>query len=176
MSKKNSPPNKRAKKTKGDENKVSESRAVGRPRVYQDEYAEQARKLCLLGHTDAELAKFFEVDERTINRWKHDFPDFCQSIQKGKVLADADIAEALYHRAKGYSHPETQFFQYKGTIVAQDTIKHYAPDTGAAFIWLKNRQSGKWKDKHVVEDDDYVPPVKIAIEVVDARKPENASA
>ena len=45
-------------------------------------YAEQARKLCLLG-TDAELADFFEVSESTINNWKFDYPEFSESI-KGK--------------------------------------------------------------------------------------------
>ena len=36
--------------------------------------------------------------------------------------------------------------------------EHYPPDTAAAFIWLKNRQSGKWRDRQhvVVEDPDKV--------------------
>lgn len=33
----------------------------GRPSGYKPEYAEQARKLCLLGATDQEIADFFEV-------------------------------------------------------------------------------------------------------------------
>lgn len=36
---------------------------MARPTKYQEAYAEQARKLCLLGYTDAELADFFEVSE-----------------------------------------------------------------------------------------------------------------
>lgn len=33
---------------------------MARPTKYQEAYAEQARKLCLLGYTDAELADFFK--------------------------------------------------------------------------------------------------------------------
>ncbi|MES1763769.1 hypothetical protein ACKWMU_12765, partial [Escherichia coli] len=56
---------------------------MARPTKYQEAYAEQARKLCLLGYTDAELADFFEVSESTINKWKLDYPEFSESIKKG---------------------------------------------------------------------------------------------
>ncbi len=55
---------------------------MARPTKYQEAYAEQARKLCLLGYTDAELADFFEVSESTINKWKLDYPKFSESIKK----------------------------------------------------------------------------------------------
>lgn len=42
----------------------------GRPTKYKEEYTAQARKLCLLGHTDKDLADFFEVTFQTINNWK----------------------------------------------------------------------------------------------------------
>ena len=51
---------------------VSKQTARGRPTKYKAEYAEQARKLCLLGATDMEMADFFEVSEFTINKWKKD--------------------------------------------------------------------------------------------------------
>ncbi len=54
---------------------------MARPTKYQEAYAEQARKLCLLGYTDAELADFFEVSESTINKWKLDYPKFSESIK-----------------------------------------------------------------------------------------------
>lgn len=148
-------------------------RDVGRPSTYLPEYADQARRLCLLGLTDPELASFFGVCERTINYWKGAHPDFLQAITKGKTLADADVAASLYERACGYSHPEDKFFQYEGRIMVEETIKHYPPDTAAAFIWLKNRQSGKWRDKADQTDiDQYVAPVKVEILVKDARKPD----
>ncbi len=125
----------------------TENRKVGRPSAYKEEYAEQAFKYCLLGATDAKLANFFDVCEDTINNWKMEHPEFLVSIRKGKEDADSEIANALYHRAKGYSHPEDKIFNngkdVDPTIVK--TIKHYPPDTAAAFIWLKNRSG--WRDK-----------------------------
>ena len=48
---------------------------AGRPTEYRPEYAEDTRKLCLLGFTDAQLADFFDVSEATINNWKLAHPD-----------------------------------------------------------------------------------------------------
>ena len=145
---------------------------VGRPTKFREEYSEQARKLCLLGFTDKELADFFGVCERTLNYWKGEHPEFLQALQRGKVLADADVAASLYHRACGYSHPEDKFFQYEGHIMVEQTTKHYPPDTAAAFIWLKNRAG--WRDKPEAPEDEDVLPVKVEVQVIDARKSEDA--
>jgi hypothetical protein len=120
---------------------------VGRPSAYKPEYAEQGRKLCLLGFTDGEMADFFGVSEQTLNAWKTAHPEFLESIRLGKVIADSDIAESLYHRAKGYSHPEVDIKVIQNQIVETHLIKHYPPDTTAASLWLRNRQGGRWRDK-----------------------------
>lgn len=138
-------PNKQPKKS--DKATPVVKHAGGRPTKYKPEYAEQARKLCLLGHTDVELAQFFEVSEDTINEWKKTYEEFSESIKKGKEFADVDVAESLYHRALGYSHPEVDIKIYAGEIIKTPIIKHYPPDTTAAIFWLKNRQKGKWRDK-----------------------------
>ena len=120
---------------------------VGRPTLYKEVYAEQAFRLCLLGATDEELADFFHIQVSTLNKWKKAHPDFVESIKKGKVEADSNVAESLYKRALGYSHPDVHISNFQGEITVTDITKHYPPDTGAAFIWLKNRQPDKWKDK-----------------------------
>lgn len=124
---------------------------MARPTKYQEAYAEQARKLCLLGYTDAELADFFEVSESTINTWKIEHEEFLESIKKGKAVADGDVAAKLFHRATGYEHPEDDIRVVEGSIVITPTVKHYPPDTTAAIFWLKNRQSKAWRDKQEVE-------------------------
>lgn len=124
----------------------------GRPSPYQEEYAEQARKLCRLGATDKEIADFFGVDERTINRWKLAHPEFCQSITRGKILADAEVADRLFMRACGYSHKAIKFATFEGMITDQKEYEeHYPPDTQAAMFWLKNRRSDLWRDKVTTE-------------------------
>ncbi len=122
-------------------------RPRGRPTRYKAEYAEQAFKLCLLGATDANLADFFEVSEKTINTWMDAHPEFLQSLTAGKDEADANVGERLYQRAMGYEHPDTHISNYQGEITKTSITKHYPPDTTACIFWLKNRQRDRWRDK-----------------------------
>lgn len=135
------------------ENKQGETLAkVGRPSKFKEEYANQAYKLCLLGSTDKDMANFFDTSEQTINQWKKDYPEFLESIKRGKEIADATVAEKLYHRAIGYEHEDIQFATFQGEITDREIyIKHYAPDPTAAIFWLKNRQRDKWRDKQEIE-------------------------
>jgi hypothetical protein len=133
--------------------KSKAKRGRGRPTSFREEYCEQAYKLCLLGATDAKIGAFFGVSEQTINTWKSRHAKFLESITRGKEAADAEIAEALFHRAKGYSHAEDDIRAVAmgagggSEIVITPTIKHYPPDTQAASLWLRNRQPKLWRDK-----------------------------
>lgn len=121
---------------------------MGVPTTYKPEYAVQAYRFCLLKNsTDVQLAQFFGVCENTINDWKKQFPEFGESVKKGKEIADSNVAASLYERAVGYSHPHEEIFYKDGEVIRVPTVKHYPPDTAAAFIWLKNRQRGLWVDK-----------------------------
>ena len=127
---------------------------MSRPSVYQEDFNDLAYKFCLLGATDKELATFLGVSKATINGWKKKFPDFFASIKKGKAVADANVAESLYKRACGFEFIEVKtegiLDENTGLPVGKKvtrTTKYVAPDTAAAFIWLKNRQRDKWKDK-----------------------------
>ena len=126
--------------------------ANGRKTKYKQEYDELAFNYCLLGAKDTQLAEFFNVTEQTINNWKKDHPSFFESIKKGKQDADAEVANSLFHRAKGYSHPEVKVFNNQGEIVTHDTLKHYPPDPTSAIFWLKNRQPKLWRDKQEIEN------------------------
>ncbi len=119
----------------------------GRPSLYKQEYEDQVYKLCLLGATDAEVADFFNVTERTVNSWKISHQEFLHSMSRGKIISDADIAESLYNRAIGYSHPETKVFNNSGEIIEHEVMKHYPPDTTAIKLWLLNRRPKQWKNQ-----------------------------
>ena len=123
----------------------------GRPTKYRDEFPAQAKKLCRLGATDEEMADFFEVHVDTIYEWKLVHSEFSDAIKKGKVLADAVIADSLYHRAKGYSHPAVKILSVASEVQEVPYTEHYPPDTVAAIFWLKNRQPAKWRDKQEVQ-------------------------
>lgn len=124
---------------------------IGRPTEYQESYNEQVEKLCKLGATDAEIGDFFGVTEQTINNWKTAHPDFFESIKKGKIIADSNVAQSLYHRATGYSHEDVDLKMYEGQIIETKLIKHYPPDSTAAIFWLKNRRSKEWRDKQEID-------------------------
>ena len=128
-----------------------EKKKRGRKSEYQKEYADQALKLCLLGAIDKELAEFFSVSVQTLNKWKKDYPEFLESLKKGKNIADANVASRLYNRAIGYSCKATKFATSEGRITdSKEYIEHDPPDTTAAIFWLKNRQPEKWRDKKEV--------------------------
>jgi len=123
---------------------------AGRPSVYKPEYAEQARKLCLLlGATDKDLAKFFEVDEKTIVRWRHAREDFGAAVEQGKMAADANVAERLYVRAVGYEHEAVKIFMPAGAKapVYAPYTERFPPDVPAQSLWLRNRRPAEWRDR-----------------------------
>jgi len=94
----------------------------GSSSLFQAEYCEQARKLCLLGAIDRDLARIFEVSERTINRWKRQHPDFDAALKAGKAPADGEVAEALHRKAVN-------------------------GDMTAISFWLRNRRPDLWRDR-----------------------------
>lgn len=135
----------------------------GRPSEYMPAFAKQATKLCELGATDQELADFFEVDVRTIYRWKHDHDDFCQALKAGKDVADERVERSLYQRAIGYEQDEVKIFMPGGApepVYAPFRAK-IAPDVTAAIFWLKNRRKDEWRDKqdHQISGDPENPVV-----------------
>lgn len=126
---------------------------AGRPTDYRDEFAAQAEKLCALGATDIELADFFDVDVRTVYRWKHAHDEFCQALKGGKEIADERVERSLYQRAIGYEQDEVKIFmpaQAEAPVYAPFRAK-VAPDVTAAIFWLKNRRGENWRDKQEVE-------------------------
>ena len=127
---------------------MTEKNKVGRPSSFKPEYVKQAKKLCALGLTDGELAKFFDVHVGTIYRWQAKFPDFCDALKVGKAPADDRVERSLYHKAVGYTFESEKIFNYQGEVVRAKTIEHVPPDTTAAIFWLKNRRKEDWRDKH----------------------------
>lgn len=121
---------------------------LGRPSAYKEEMAGQVEMLSRLGATDQEIADFFKVDVRTVYRWKHDYPAFCQALKTGKEIADERVERSLYQRAIGYEQDEVKIFMPANApepVYAPYRAK-VAPDVTAAIFWLKNRRSQQWRD------------------------------
>ena len=123
----------------------------GRPSSFKPAFVEQGRKLAELGATDREIADFFGVAERTIHRWQHDFPEFCQALKVGKDAADDRVEKSLYRRAVGYSHDAVKIMQFQGQEIMVPYEEHHAPDVTACIFWLKNRRREQWRDRQDME-------------------------
>ncbi len=120
----------------------------GAPTKYNSKYHPLlAEALARNGLTDKEIAEKIGICEKTLDNWKNEYPEFLLSIKKGKEEPDNQVEQALFKRALGYEHPEDDIKAYEGKIIITPTIKHYPPDTAAAFIWLKNRRPEKWRDR-----------------------------
>jgi len=125
----------------------------GRPTSYKEEFDAQALKLCLLGATNPELAKFFEVAERTIKNWRKEYESFDEAIKKGKAIADGNVAASLYRRAIGYEHNAVKIITVavgggQGSAVKEvPYVERFPPDTVACIFWLKNRAPELWRDR-----------------------------
>ena len=157
-------------------------RPRGRPPKYRPEFAERVTDLCLLGATNEELAKVFGVDDATISRWLDKTPEFRSAVKQGRELADMKVARALYLKATGqWTRPAVKIATRieilpNGTEIKSEHIvpyvEHFPPDTAAAFIWLKNRQPHRWRDKKEVhETGDHTSQQRVAFELSPRPRP-----
>lgn len=162
---------------------------MARPSKYTKTMAVEAEKLCKLGSTDVELAKYFGVAVSTINKWKLEFSEFSEAIKKGRTKADAEVAHKLFDRATGAKITIQQAFKVKTTLYDNgrkiseterieivDLIKEEPPDTAAAIFWLSNRERDKWSRNPVPVDGEQdgtnAQSVEVHVVVKDARKHE----
>jgi hypothetical protein len=136
--------------------RVNKGKPVGSPTKYQAVFADHAFKYALLGATDAEMAEFFGVTLSTFYLWQQKHPQFSDAVKRGKTPSDADVANSLHTKAIGYERVVQKPVVVKDSdgstsVQVVDTIEQVPGDTAAQIFWLKNRQRGKWRDKHELE-------------------------
>ena len=119
----------------------------GRPALYKPENNAFARKFCLLGATNDDLAGLFEVSLATIGNWLRRYPAFKKAVQDGRDVADADVVQSLHSRATGYNYEAEKIFHYRGEVMKVPHTVHCPPDTTACMFWLRNRRRRDWLEK-----------------------------
>lgn len=107
--------------------------------------------------TEKELAKKLGIAESTLNEYKKRYPEFTESLKKGKEELVEELEDSLYRKALGYEYNEVKktTFQEDLDIKSEKTEiikKHMAPDVGAIVFSLKNLDRGNWKDRPLVEE------------------------
>lgn len=102
------------------------------------------------GLTNTQIAKNMGIAASTLQEWVKKFPEFSDTLKKGKEPIDFQVENALLKRALGYEYEETS------TVVEKDVEgktftkvtrhkKVMQPDTTAAIFWLKNRKPDTWR-------------------------------
>lgn len=110
------------------------------------------------GLTDEQIANNLNIATSTFYEYKKKYPEFSEVLKKGKEVVDYEVENALLKRALGYEYEEKTYelkyneqLKKNVEVLTKRVTKQIAPDTTAQIFWLKNRQSGKWRDKQQVE-------------------------
>ncbi|WP_319823843.1 hypothetical protein [Thalassovita sp.] len=129
----------------------------GRRSSYDPKMDEQAYKLALLGLNDEEIARFFSVSRNTLHRWKSENLGFRDAVQRGKEIADSEVACALYKRATGMLVKSEKITKgQEGETVISQTVTEIPPDTKAAMHWLQLRKRKTWGTKPHCDDQIHI--------------------
>lgn len=136
---------------------------VGRPSILNDAIKEQIVKMYGEQLTDAKIANILSINRATLHNWKTSDPEFLDTLNKAKEVADEAVEASLLKRATGYSKKATKIFldSKSGQIVTHEYIEHYPPDPTSMIFWLKNRQPKKWRDKTDIEHSGELISIKI---------------
>ena len=105
------------------------------------------------GLTDEQIAVNIGIRAGTLYEWKNRFPEFSETLKKGKEVVDRQVENALLKRALGYEYEEVKE-KFEGGELTERTVtrKEVVADTTAQIFWLKNRKPDKWRDKPGYED------------------------
>ena len=155
--------------------KVPSKNKRGAPSKFDSIDKEQFEKLVKEGFTDKKIADFSKIHEATLHRWKLSNKDFCESIKDWKAIADQEVEQSLFKRAKGFN---AKFKRHMTVNDGRDAGSHieevidevvFAPDPTSCIFWLKNRQPRAWRDKidHQISGDDSWQGI---VDVIDGAK------
>ena len=137
---------------------------------WKEGMAEQTYRYSLLGATHEQIATFFKVSKDTISYWLINNVEFAEAFNRGKMEADAKVAEAWYRSACGYDYVETKTYTNKhGEVSTEVTTKHVPPNPMACVKWMAIRQRELWAEVSKSEHISYSTNVDIKY-VVDQLK------
>lgn len=91
------------------------------------------------GLTDEQIANNLGISKDTFYQYKKKYPDFSDSLKKGKEYIDFEVENALLRNA------------LDGNITAQ-------------IYWLNNRKPKKWKNRRSEEENENIQSLADAIQ------------
>jgi transposase len=132
---------------------IPNKKPVGRPTKYLPIYAEQAKKLAIIGLIDKEIFDILGISEVTGIEWKKKYPEFAKSLKEGKEFPDKKVVAALFDNAIGKEYETEKALVVSdgkdyGAHIEIVKVKEYHPGNVTAQIyWTKNRLPKEWRDK-----------------------------
>lgn len=124
---------------------------------YEKDFPLRAEDYARRGMTDKQIAKGLGISKVTFYEYQKKYPNFLNSIKKGKAPVDVEVENALLKRARGFFYTETakefKINQKDGKdnkvlTAIKKTTKLIVPETAACMAWLKNRRPRLWRDRH----------------------------
>jgi hypothetical protein len=127
-------------------------RPPGQPTKYQpDLFPRQAKFLAQRGATQQEMADCFGVSRNTLNVWINTYPEFHDAIQVDAEIFNRRVERALAERAMGFyadnytyrrtTQEERDKYGMQEYELVPSERKYYPPETNAASLFLRNRES-----------------------------------
>lgn len=127
------------------------------------------RGWALQGSTDEEMYAMLGVSKDTFYKWKKEYPEFKESIKKGKQMSNGELLNSAFTQSIGFRYKdsiavkvkdyawfinpvtnETELKQIEKVEVVE--VERYAPPNPTMNIFmLKNRMPDEYKDKHEVD-------------------------
>ncbi len=104
------------------------------------------------GCSDKQIYDKIGISKQTFYDWLKRYPDFSDSIKKGRQPVKVKVEDAFYSRCEWREVTETRrevFVDSNGKEAKKviNQTRWIPPDTAALIFALKNLDSKKWKDK-----------------------------
>ncbi|MFQ7076297.1 MAG: transposase [Clostridia bacterium] len=111
------------------------------------------------GLTDEQISNNLGISTTTFYEYKKNYPEFSESLKRGKEIVDYEVENALLKRALGYEFEEktyeTRWDKNQGRfreVLTKKVRKEVVPDTTAQIYWLNNRKPKQWRNKRNEEE------------------------
>ena len=132
---------------------------TGRPTKYTGIDLAKVEKLAGYGLIEEEIANFLGISPASLSNYKVKYPEFLETLKRGKLKADSKVVESLYKRATGYLEDDIFWSSYQGAVTATPYKKVIIPDVVAQIFWLKNRRSSQWRNSPEMTLDESVAEI-----------------
>ena len=134
------------------------------------------------GLTDRQIAHNMGCAYSTFREWRDKHPALSAALKSTKEVADREIENALYNKARGYTISlkkpmkvrHVEYDEQTGRKIAEyerieyiEEEVHVPADTTAQIFWLKNRKSNEWRDKVTVTDESSLEKLDELISSID---------